>query len=169
MRSIPFPVIDAEETGRKIRQLRQERGLSVRDVQGFFGFEEPRVIYMWQHGQCLPSVDNLYALSVLLNVPINEILVSSGPQVNTENREQQASACCSPIFCAVVQLLGRRRERKTDTTHLLYPAGIPASAPMEQTPQGSGVQLKNSIRFGWRCPHLRAHLVLAMWAGMRGR
>ena len=36
-----FPVIDPAETGRNILRLRQERGLSVRDVQRFFGFEEP--------------------------------------------------------------------------------------------------------------------------------
>ena len=73
----------------------------MREMQRFFGFEEPRVIYMWQHGQCLPSVDNLYALSVLLGVPMNEILVSYGAPVNTVNREQQAPACCPPIFYGV--------------------------------------------------------------------
>lgn len=78
-----FPVIDLPATGANIRYLRQSRGLSVRDLQQFFGFEEPQAIYKWQRGQSLPTVDNLYALSTLLDVPMNDILVASGsPQLN---------------------------------------------------------------------------------------
>lgn len=32
MNTIPFPVIDLAATGRNIRRLREERGLTVRDV-----------------------------------------------------------------------------------------------------------------------------------------
>ena len=34
-----FPIIDLAATGSNIRQLRIERGLSVRDLQSYFGFE----------------------------------------------------------------------------------------------------------------------------------
>lgn len=73
----PFPVIDLPATGANIRRLRQTKGLSVRDLQQFFGFEEPQAIYKWQRGQSLPTVDNLYALSTLLDVPMNDILVAA--------------------------------------------------------------------------------------------
>ena len=72
-----FPVIDLPATGANIRRLRQTKGLSVRDLQQFFGFEEPQAIYKWQRGQSLPTVDNLYALSALLDVPMNDILVAA--------------------------------------------------------------------------------------------
>jgi len=72
-----FPVIDLKATGANIVRLRQEHGLTVRDLQRYFGFEEPQAIYKWQRGQSLPTVDNLYALSTLLNVPMNEILVAA--------------------------------------------------------------------------------------------
>lgn len=78
-----FPVIDLPATGANIRRLRQTKGLSVRDLQQFFGFEEPQAIYKWQRGQSLPAVDNLYALSALLDVPMNDILVAANtPQLN---------------------------------------------------------------------------------------
>lgn len=78
-----FPVIDLPATGANIRRLRQIKGLSVRDLQQFFGFEEPQAIYKWQRGQSLPTVDNLYALSALLDVPMNDILVAANtPQHN---------------------------------------------------------------------------------------
>ena len=70
-----FPVIDLIATGQNILRLRRERGLTVRDLQRWFGFTEPRAIYKWQLGQTLPSVDNLAALSVLLEVPMEEILI----------------------------------------------------------------------------------------------
>lgn len=40
-----FPVIDLAATGNNIRRLRIERGLTVRDIQSYFGFEEPRAVY----------------------------------------------------------------------------------------------------------------------------
>ena len=38
-------------------------------------FSSPQAIYKWQYGQSLPSVDNLLALSVILGVSIEKILV----------------------------------------------------------------------------------------------
>mgnify|MGYP002168021738 CR=1 FL=1 len=62
MNTKPFPVIDPIATGKNIIRLRIERGMRVRDLQAYFGFEEPQAIYKWQQGKSLPSVDNLYAL-----------------------------------------------------------------------------------------------------------
>ena len=74
-----FPVIDPVATGKNIVRLRQARGMTVKDLQQWFGFEEPRAIYKWQQGQTLPSVDNLIALSALLDVPVEDILVCHYP------------------------------------------------------------------------------------------
>ena len=80
MSMIQFPVIDPVATGANICRLRKDRGLTVRDLQRYFGFEEPQAIYKWQRGQSLPSVDNLYATSHIVSL------------------EQQAAACCSGLF-----------------------------------------------------------------------
>ena len=98
MMNKPFRVIDPVATGANIIRLRKERGLTVRDLQTYFGFEEPQAIYKWQRGQSLPSVDNLYALGALLDVPMDEILVESRRILNMVCCEQQAdAACCSPF------------------------------------------------------------------------
>ena len=78
----PFRVIDPVATGANIVRLRKERGLTVRDLQTYFGFEEPQAIYKWQRGQSLPTIDNLYALGALFEVPMEEILVQSSSKVN---------------------------------------------------------------------------------------
>ena len=105
MRFKPFPVIDPAATGINIRRLRQERGLSVRDLQDFFGFEEPQAIYKWQRGESLPTVDNLYALGSLLEVPLEDIIIPRTPVINIKT-EQQDRTCCSDHFRA----LGLRQE-----------------------------------------------------------
>ena len=93
-----FPVIDPVATGANIVRLRKERGMTVRDLQDWFGFEEPRAIYKWQHGETLPSVDNLYALSALLEVPMEDILVPTKHEISIYHPEQQVETCCSHRF-----------------------------------------------------------------------
>lgn len=63
MNTKQFPVIDPIATGKNIIRLRVERGMSVRDLQAYFGFEEPQAIYKWQQGKSLPSVDIICMLS----------------------------------------------------------------------------------------------------------
>ena len=69
------PVIDMEATGRNIARLRRAVGLRVRDVQEVFGFSTPQAIYKWQHGEALPTLDNLLLLSRLLKASVEEIIV----------------------------------------------------------------------------------------------
>lgn len=76
-----FPVIDLSATGRMIEKSRKAAGLSVKDVQAYFGFEYPQAVYKWQHGECLPSVDNLLALSRLLGRPMEDLLVYEDQEV----------------------------------------------------------------------------------------
>ena len=102
MSLVSFPVIDPAATGRNIMRLRLEQGLTVRDVQVFFGFEEPQAIYKWQSGKSLPTVDNLYALSALLDVRMDEILVAAKPELKIAEIEPQAEAC---FVGAVIELL----------------------------------------------------------------
>ena len=94
MKCVEFPVIDPIATGKNILSLRKEKGLTVRDLQEFFGFEEPQAIYRWQYGKTLPSVDNLYALSSILEVPIERILVRAcfGKKIQIEKQQETPAA-----------------------------------------------------------------------------
>ncbi|MBP7347784.1 MAG: helix-turn-helix transcriptional regulator [Butyrivibrio sp.] len=71
-----IPTINMVRTGQNIMNLRQERGLSVRDIQEVFGFVTPQAIYKWQHGTALPTIDNLVVLAAILQVQIDDILVT---------------------------------------------------------------------------------------------
>ena len=71
-----IPTINMVRTGQNIMNLRQERGLSVRDIKEVFGFVTPQAIYKWQHGTALPTIDNLVVLAAILQVQIDDILVT---------------------------------------------------------------------------------------------
>ena len=94
-----FPVIDPTATGRNIVRLRKARGLTVKDLQVYFGFEEPRAIYKWQRGETLPSVDNLYALSRILQVPMDSILIPRQLHL-LASEPQDDSSCGSAVVTA---------------------------------------------------------------------
>ena len=70
-----LPVIDMAATGRNITRLRENAGLSVRDLQNILGFETPQAIYRWQRGLAMPAIDNLVALAVIFGVRLDDIVV----------------------------------------------------------------------------------------------
>ena len=76
-----LPVIDMVATGRNITELRQNAGLSVRNLQIFFGFATPQAIYKWQHGTAMPTIDNLVALAMIFEVTVDDILVVDTKEV----------------------------------------------------------------------------------------
>ena len=73
---VNMPVIDMIRTGQNIGRLRRQAGLSVRDLQDIFGFATPQAIYKWQQGAALPTIDNLVVLAAVLQVRMDDILVT---------------------------------------------------------------------------------------------
>ena len=106
-----FPVIDPVATGENIVRLRKQRGLTVRDLQNWFGFEEPQAIYKWQWGKSLPTVDNLLALSTLLEVPIDAILVTQKAGIQVAH-PLLASEAIAPATGAVASFYSRKTGTK---------------------------------------------------------
>ena len=80
---LTMPAIDMVATGRNIAKMRQNAGLTVKDLQIFFGFATPQAIYKWQHGTAMPTIDNLVALAMIFGVSMDDIIV-----VDTDARAQ---------------------------------------------------------------------------------
>ncbi len=70
-----YPVLDVRAIGARIKSLRKENHLTVGDIAEFMGFESEQAVYKWQRGDSLPSVDNLYALSMLFHTTVDDILI----------------------------------------------------------------------------------------------
>ena len=69
-----LPSVNMIKTGKNITKLRQNAGLSVRDLQRILGFGTPQAIYKWQNGLSLPTIDNLVVLATIFEVTIDEII-----------------------------------------------------------------------------------------------
>ena len=84
------PIINVRGTGQRIRKIMEERGYTVSDVQEYLNLTTPQSIYHWFRGRNLPTIDNLYALSELFKVPIDEMVC--GNRKVYENNKRKASA-----------------------------------------------------------------------------
>ncbi|MBP3232819.1 MAG: helix-turn-helix transcriptional regulator [Eubacterium sp.] len=71
---VEYPVIDLHSTGARINELRRERGITVDELRIYLGMNNPNSIYKWFRGEVLPTLENMYALSVILEVPIDDII-----------------------------------------------------------------------------------------------
>ena len=69
-----FPTIDLCATGKNIRRLRIEAGLSVRELSQTLCLSDVQAVYRWERGVTLPSLDNLVLLSQIFCVPLESIL-----------------------------------------------------------------------------------------------
>ncbi len=67
--------LDAVLTGRKIHDAIKQSGYSIKELQEMLGLSCPQPIYRWIKGRTLPSIDNLYMLSRILGMPMDDLLV----------------------------------------------------------------------------------------------
>lgn len=73
--SFSFPVINMIETGKKIRELADQKGIKPADIQKVCGLGSLQAVYKWFSGKSVPTIDNLGIISNLLNMPIDDIVV----------------------------------------------------------------------------------------------
>ena len=69
------PMVDMDATGKRIKELREQAGLTVLDLQELLGLASPQAVYKWQRGAGLPGIENLFALSYLFEVLVEDIIV----------------------------------------------------------------------------------------------
>lgn len=151
-----FPVIDPIATGKNILALRKEKGLTVRDLQEYFGFEEPQAIYRWQYGKTLPSVDNLYALSAVLGVPMEKILVpvSCRNIIHIDNKQQEIPAASALSGYSMKKLASMRL---TSFSFVAFPITRTTSASSSLSHRTTSCAFMKSSRYldrdrsPWRC------------------
>ena len=80
-----LPSIDLTATGIRITELRQQTGLTVRDLQDIFGFNTPQAIYRWQRGVTLPTLDNLVVLAAVFGTTLDAIIVRTNAAENSRS------------------------------------------------------------------------------------
>ena len=66
-----------------------ERGLTVKDVKEYLGLACLQSIYHWLNGITMPTIDNLYALSELFQVPVDDMLCGNRKPIYTGEKQVQ--------------------------------------------------------------------------------
>ena len=69
-----IPTIDMKATGIRLKRIMKMHGFSVKDVQQYLELGSVQSIYHWLNGNSLPTIDNLYALSELFQMPVDEMI-----------------------------------------------------------------------------------------------
>ena len=94
-----FPLINKQETGVNLRRIMDMRGITPKDVQEYLGLGCVQSVYRWTDGVNMPTIDNLYALSELLQVPIDAIVrgnrASIVPNVSIEMMDSRERRLCA--------------------------------------------------------------------------
>lgn len=80
------PVFDPILSGEQLRQIREEKGIKVKEVAEYMGFLSTQAIYKWEKGKCFPQADNLIALALLYDVNPADLLVEK--RNNSDDKRQ---------------------------------------------------------------------------------
>ncbi len=84
-----FPLIDKKRAGINLRKLMDKCGLTVKDVQRYLGLGSVQSVYHWLNGLSMPTIDNLYALSYLFQVPVDDMICGNRPKIITDKNQTQ--------------------------------------------------------------------------------
>ena len=72
------PHYDLTASGERMRNIRKQRNITVKEVQCYMEFESSQAVYKWESGKCFPQADNLIALAKLYQVNPMDLLVEEG-------------------------------------------------------------------------------------------
>ena len=99
-----FPLINKRDTGVNLRRIMDMRGITPKDVQEYLGLGCVQSVYRWTEGISMPTIDNLYELSELLQVPIDAIVCGNRASIvpsirlgKLNARERRLHAYCEKL------------------------------------------------------------------------
>lgn len=69
-----YPAINAKLFGRKLKEVCENRHVTASELQQFLHLGSVQAVYMWFEGKRLPNLDNMYAISKYLDIPIENLL-----------------------------------------------------------------------------------------------
>ena len=81
------PVLDLEATGTKIKTIMKQKGVTPRQLQLIMDFPYVQTIYNWFAGKTMPTLDNLVVLAQILDVTMDEIIVTRMIEIDIAEEE----------------------------------------------------------------------------------
>lgn len=111
--------LDMVMTGAVLNHMIRKRGYTISEIQKELNLSYPQSIYRWLSGQIMPSVDNLYKLSVILKVHMEDLLMPRRDDIWRIRRGQnQSEKGRMKVYWRMCQKLNRetyhKKKRQSD-------------------------------------------------------
>ncbi|MBO5481830.1 MAG: helix-turn-helix transcriptional regulator [Spirochaetaceae bacterium] len=81
------PVLDLEATGSTIKTIMKQRGVTPRQLQLIMDFPYVQTVYNWFAGKNMPTLDNLVVLAQILDVTMDDLIVTRSVEVEIDDME----------------------------------------------------------------------------------
>ena len=72
-----YPTINMKATAFRLRQIMKQQKSTAKDIQKYLNLSCVQSVYHWLSGRNLPTIDNLYALSGLFQMPMDDLVVGN--------------------------------------------------------------------------------------------
>lgn len=76
-----YPGINMERTGKWLRFICRFEKIPVKGLCRQLGLSCPQSVYGWFKGKTLPSLDNFYALSQIVEIPLDALIVNQEEEI----------------------------------------------------------------------------------------
>lgn len=107
-----YPMIDKKQTAKRIQFLMHCTGIKPKDIQEYLGLTCVQTVYRWLDGTNIPSVDNLYALSRLFGVKVDDMLAGDDKVVPMP-LSYVVFECCEYDYGALFEELWKELENSS--------------------------------------------------------
>lgn len=74
--------IDMKKTGKKLKQLCLERGVTAKMIKSKLYIGSLQSVYAWFSGKALPSLDHMYLLGRVLGTAMDEMVVGASREMD---------------------------------------------------------------------------------------
>ena len=92
-----YPLIEKVKTGQWLQIIFAMHNLSPKDIQDYLSLGCIQTVYRWMNGTNIPSIDHLYAISSLVGMTVDRLVVG-----DTEGeRQRKEREICTRIACYI--------------------------------------------------------------------
>lgn len=101
-----IPVIDVENTSTQLKNIREQHGVKISELQKLFNMTNPQSIYNWENPtmKTLPRIDNLVILAKFYDVMLDDLIAIKEEQ--TEHLIISEPCVFFPLKPEITEFLG---------------------------------------------------------------
>ena len=82
-----YPIIDKIATGNRIKRIMDRKNITVKELKEYLGLSCVQSIYHWLDGTCLPTLDNLYAMSQLFGISVDAMICGNRIMIKPDEKD----------------------------------------------------------------------------------